>query len=423
MAPEQGRRTILQDPGRSKPMFDAILENVASRFGISLDKARQLLAMLSSLIFSPDQGGPAGFVDRLRASGLGDTVQSWIGDGPNQPISPAQLEGALGAGEIASIASRAGLDTTTTGNALSGLLPDVFSKLTEGGQLPTSMPAGLSGLLGGFGGTLGNLGQGGAAAAGAGAAAIGAGAASLGSGAGRAADSVASAVSSRDTTVATGRSKWPVWIGLIVVLALGWFLLRGCHREAPMDERAPPATEPAATSESAAPATDTAAADTAAADTAAAASAAAAAAAADTTSSTPADAGAELDKLSAGEGAVSADDLVKALNLMIIHFDTGSARISADSQDILVKAATAIRRAPAGTRIEVGGHTDNTGNAASNQTLSQARAEAVAKQLASNGVDAGMLASKGYGQDKPVADNATDEGRAKNRRIEFTVQQ
>jgi len=120
-------------------------------------------------------------------------------------------------------------------------------------------------------------------------------------------------------------------------------------------------------------------------------------------------------------GAFSADDLVKALNLMIIHFDTGSANISADSQEILKKAAEAIKQAPAGTKIEVGGHTDSTGNAASNQKLSEARAAAVVKRLGELGVGAGVLSSKGYGQDKPVADNASEDGRAKNRRIEFTV--
>lgn len=107
---------------------------------------------------------------------------------------------------------------------------------------------------------------------------------------------------------------------------------------------------------------------------------------------------------------------------MDIHFETGSARISADSMDVLRKAAAAITRAPAGTKIEVGGHTDNSGNAASNQALSQARAEAVAKQLSSNGVDAALLSSNGFGQDKPVADNSTAQGRASNRRIAFTVQ-
>ena len=106
---------------------------------------------------------------------------------------------------------------------------------------------------------------------------------------------------------------------------------------------------------------------------------------------------------------------------MVIHFDTDSARISADSMAILAKAATVIKAAPSGTRIEVGGHTDNTGDAAANLTLSRDRAAAVVAQLAKDGVDPAALSSEGYGQDKPVADNDTEEGRAKNRRIEFTV--
>ena len=65
--------------------------------------------------------------------------------------------------------------------------------------------------------------------------------------------------------------------------------------------------------------------------------------------------------------------------------------------------------------------TDNTGNASANQKLSQARADAVARQLVDDGVGKDVLTAKGYGQDKPVADNGTEEGRAKNRRIEFTV--
>lgn len=120
-------------------------------------------------------------------------------------------------------------------------------------------------------------------------------------------------------------------------------------------------------------------------------------------------------------GSYSGADLVKALNLMTIHFNTGSALISADSDGILVKAAEAIKAAPAGTRIEVGGHTDNTGSATSNVRLSEARAAAVKERLASLGVAAGSLASKGYGQGKPVANNGTEEGRATNRRIESTI--
>jgi outer membrane protein OmpA-like peptidoglycan-associated protein len=131
------------------------------------------------------------------------------------------------------------------------------------------------------------------------------------------------------------------------------------------------------------------------------------------------DAGAALDALMGR--TFSADELVKALNLMTIHFDTGSARISADSTALLAKAASVIKKAPAGTRIEVGGHTDNTGDAAANMTLSRERAAAVVAELTRDGVDPANLTSQGYGQDRPVADNTTEAGRAKNRRMEFTV--
>lgn len=118
----------------------------------------------------------------------------------------------------------------------------------------------------------------------------------------------------------------------------------------------------------------------------------------------------------------SADDLVKALNLMNVYFDTGSAAITRDSFETLQSAANAIKGAPAGTRIEAGGHTDNTGDAAANMTLSQQRADAVVTKLKELGVADGILTAKGYGQEKPIADNSTEEGRARNRRMEFSVQ-
>jgi hypothetical protein len=133
----------------------------------------------------------------------------------------------------------------------------------------------------------------------------------------------------------------------------------------------------------------------------------------------PLDAAGALSALAPGK--FSADDLVKALNLMIIHFNTGSAVISADSMDILGKAAAALKAAPAGVKVEVGGHTDNTGNAEGNMKLSDARANAVRAKLAELGVAADSMTAKGYGDTKPVADNGSDEGRAKNRRIEFSV--
>ena len=72
-------------------------------------------------------------------------------------------------------------------------------------------------------------------------------------------------------------------------------------------------------------------------------------------------------------------------------------------------------------RYEVGGHADASGNDAINVPLAEARAQAVAEFLVSRGVDAARLAARGYGSSRPVADNATKEGQAANRRVVFTI--
>jgi outer membrane protein OmpA-like peptidoglycan-associated protein/uncharacterized protein YidB (DUF937 family) len=117
----------------------------------------------------------------------------------------------------------------------------------------------------------------------------------------------------------------------------------------------------------------------------------------------------------------NAQDLVGALNLEIVNFATGSAQIPAENQEFLNKAAVVIRSAPSGTVIEVGGHTDNTGDSAANLQLSQQRADAVRDYLVRQSVDASALTSKGYGDTRPIASNDTDEGKFRNRRIEFSV--
>jgi outer membrane protein OmpA-like peptidoglycan-associated protein/uncharacterized protein YidB (DUF937 family) len=117
----------------------------------------------------------------------------------------------------------------------------------------------------------------------------------------------------------------------------------------------------------------------------------------------------------------TAQDLVSALNLNIINFATGSAQIPADQYAFLNKVAIAIKAATTNTVLEIGGYTDNTGDAASNLTLSQQRAEAVRNYLIQQGVDPNVLTAKGYGETRPLASNDTEEGKFRNRRIEFTV--
>jgi outer membrane protein OmpA-like peptidoglycan-associated protein len=130
-----------------------------------------------------------------------------------------------------------------------------------------------------------------------------------------------------------------------------------------------------------------------------------------------------LSALSGLKPGFTGADVVSALNLSIINFETGSARISPESRDLLAKAAAPMKQLPAGTVIEIGGHTDSTGNPAANITLSQQRAEAVRTTLIDLGVSADMLSAQGYGDTEPVATNDTAEGRFQNRRISYTLVQ
>jgi outer membrane protein OmpA-like peptidoglycan-associated protein len=103
---------------------------------------------------------------------------------------------------------------------------------------------------------------------------------------------------------------------------------------------------------------------------------------------------------------------------LYVNFDTGKTTIKPDSAKTLDDAAAALKLA-ADLKVEVGGHTDNVGTPEANQKLSEGRAKAVMAALVERGVKADRLTAKGYGQTAPVADNRTEEGRAKNRRVEL----
>lgn len=103
---------------------------------------------------------------------------------------------------------------------------------------------------------------------------------------------------------------------------------------------------------------------------------------------------------------------------LYVNFDTGKATIRPDSAKTLDEAAAGLKAVPA-MKIEVGGHTDNVGTPEANLKLSQERAQAVMAALVQRGVPAARMTAKGFGQTVPVADNRTEDGRAKNRRVEL----
>jgi OmpA-OmpF porin, OOP family len=101
-------------------------------------------------------------------------------------------------------------------------------------------------------------------------------------------------------------------------------------------------------------------------------------------------------------------------------FDTGKATLQPASQEQLGNIAAILKAYPK-VKIRLGGYTDNTGDADSNVKLSDERANGVMAELTKLGTDPSRMSAKGYGEEHPVADNATEEGRAKNRRISMRV--
>ncbi len=109
-----------------------------------------------------------------------------------------------------------------------------------------------------------------------------------------------------------------------------------------------------------------------------------------------------------------------ALRNRIIEFESGSAILAPSGVQILDEMVVALNRV-GGKKIRIIGHTDSSGNPEKNLSLSQDRANAVKNYLISKNIAAANLSTEGMGSNKPVADNATPEGRKKNRRIEFEV--
>lgn len=103
-----------------------------------------------------------------------------------------------------------------------------------------------------------------------------------------------------------------------------------------------------------------------------------------------------------------------------IFFDTGKSTLRAESNSELERLVKLMKDVPS-LKIEISGHTDNTGSATLNNTLSQDRAQAVVNYLTGKGVAANRMTAKGYGSSNPIASNASADGRQENRRTEFEI--
>jgi outer membrane protein OmpA-like peptidoglycan-associated protein len=121
--------------------------------------------------------------------------------------------------------------------------------------------------------------------------------------------------------------------------------------------------------------------------------------------------------------APTADEMLRALRdkghvTLYINFDTAKWDIKPESLPIIEQIAAMLKSA-ADLRLSIEGHTDSVGSAASNKTLSDNRARSVMQAITARGIAANRLSAVGWGQEKPIADNSTDAGRAKNRRVEL----
>ncbi len=128
-----------------------------------------------------------------------------------------------------------------------------------------------------------------------------------------------------------------------------------------------------------------------------------------------------IKNIRVASGGIDIDKKVTTDGKIVMHgilFDVDKASLLPESMGSINQIYNLLTKDPS-LKFEIDGHTDNTGDAAHNLTLSQQRADAVKTQLVSMGINGSRLSNKGFGDTKPISDNSTPEGKANNRRVEF----
>ena len=435
-------------------MFEQLINETASRFNLSTSSVSALVRGLLSLMTDERTGGPEGFVDQFRRAGLGNLITSWFGGKAGSPVTTSQIEQALGSSGLETLTHASGMTRSVVSSVLTFLLPKVVGFLTPNGTLPGAhtLRSQISSFIDrpsvapiehAIEPTTARRGRSWwpwAVAAMVALAAFLLFRPSPGT-----ADPQLS-LSNRDGKV--------TYSGVVRDQATRTAIVNGLRNtfgatNISGDVRVDPDVKAAAWTpklgdlfaSARTPGVDvhvkgdsvTLGGWVSEADREALAARLGGVLGARATVGSLGDV-AESARRAANEKALSAleaigttgvspDAVVRAMNLGIINFPTGSAQLSADNMEVIRASAAAIQRAPGNTRIEIGGHTDNTGEDDANLALSQARAEAVRSALVSAGVPASRLMAKGYGETNPRATNDTEYGRFQNRRIEYRVTQ
>ena len=126
-----------------------LLDNIAGAVMGKLSGTEGGMAQIALDMFN-QHGGLNGVLDKLKTSGLGDQVASWVGTGENQAVSPDQISSALGSSQIAELAAKFGISPDVLSGQLAQHLPDVINKLTPHGEVPTDSGNMLTSVLGMF---------------------------------------------------------------------------------------------------------------------------------------------------------------------------------------------------------------------------------------------------------------------------------
>ena len=426
--------------------IETLVSEVARATGLG-QNAQKFVGVVARYIFS-QPGGLAGFRNKFEAAGLGRVFNSWLsgGESPMQSIEPNQLRSVLGNQSVEEIAQKSGIGAKMIPGLLATAVPAIVKAVTAGGVMPTSLPAGFASLAGGSkvgkpsfrlwrwllpliallalawcGWQSRNVAKAPPASAAAPAASVAA----------VATDPSLSFQNNGGKVTVNGTLPTVADKGGVLGAIAGVYGQENVVAKIDVNPAAGPATwlerlkvlipDTKADGLKFAFNGDKLKLDTSALDPGKRAqiSRAFQAGLGNVEIEGLFDEGTQA--LSTLAPDASAADLTAALNKTTLNFETGLATLTRSSEGILDIAATAIKNSNQEVKVEIGGHTDSQGNAATNQQLSEQRAEAVRTALVKRGVPEAKLVARGFGSNQPMGDNSTEEGRKANRRIQYAA--